>query len=241
MNKSSGKTIQIFFKMAINPQPLSRLFSSFQTIITIFTTNICKKCPSGIRWWGLNPRSSEHKYPPITTRPTIQIFPSNLIHNSPPPILEPERCSRPLQLQQQQQGRSNTKSLPLRKDQRGRARRGVGWADVIADNLWLCTMSEGLQDMFFLYLYLPPSLPQSEPKLNNCTIKSSSFVHPLHLSFALSLSLSSLICLLMFLLPSLFNISLFFSLFLSFSFFLSFHIWTPLLAPVRTLKGLKNA
>ena len=121
-----GKNNSDFFKMAINPQPLSRLFSSFQTIITIFTTNICKKCPSSIRWWGLNPRSSEHKYPPITTRLTIQIFPSNLIHNSPPPILEPERCSRPLQLQQQQQGRSNTKSLPLRKDQRGRARRGWG-------------------------------------------------------------------------------------------------------------------
>ena len=80
-----GKNNSDFFKMAINPQPLSRLFSSFQTIITIFTTNICKKCPSSIRWWGLNPRSSEHKYPPITTRLTIQIFPSNLIHNSPPP------------------------------------------------------------------------------------------------------------------------------------------------------------
>ena len=54
-----------------HPRPLFHLFSSFQTNITIFTTNICEKMswPSSIRHWDSNPRPSEHEFPPITTRP----------------------------------------------------------------------------------------------------------------------------------------------------------------------------
>ena len=49
------------------PPPLYCLFSSFQTNITIFITNICEKCPSSI-WY---PRPSGHESPPITTRPGL--------------------------------------------------------------------------------------------------------------------------------------------------------------------------
>ena len=52
-------------------RPLFRLFSSFQTNITIFTANKCEKCPS-CKWrWDSNPQPSEHESPPITTRPGI--------------------------------------------------------------------------------------------------------------------------------------------------------------------------
>ena len=37
-------------------RPLFHLFSSFQTSITIFKTNICEKYPSSIRCWDSNPR-----------------------------------------------------------------------------------------------------------------------------------------------------------------------------------------
>ena len=50
---------------------LFRLFSSFQPNITSFTTNKCEKCPSSIRCWDSNPRHSEHKSSPITTRPGL--------------------------------------------------------------------------------------------------------------------------------------------------------------------------
>ena len=47
------------------------LFSSLQTNITIFTTNICKKCPSSIRCWDSNPQPSIHEFLPITTVPGV--------------------------------------------------------------------------------------------------------------------------------------------------------------------------
>ena len=50
------------------PRTLYRLFSSFQTNITNFTTIKCEKCPSSIRCWDSNPRPLEHKSLPITTR-----------------------------------------------------------------------------------------------------------------------------------------------------------------------------
>ena len=46
-----------------------RLFSSFQTNITIFTAKKWAKCPFSIRCWDSNPRPLEHESPPITTRP----------------------------------------------------------------------------------------------------------------------------------------------------------------------------
>ena len=52
-------------------QPPFCLFSYFQANITIFTTNICGKCPSSKRCWDWNPRPSVHESPPITTRPGL--------------------------------------------------------------------------------------------------------------------------------------------------------------------------
>ena len=47
-------------------------FRSFQTnIITIFTANMCEKCPSNIQCWDSNPRPLEHESLPITTRPGL--------------------------------------------------------------------------------------------------------------------------------------------------------------------------
>ena len=45
-------------------------FRSFQTNITIFTTNHCEKmsCQYRIQCWDSNPRPSEYESPPITTR-----------------------------------------------------------------------------------------------------------------------------------------------------------------------------
>ena len=60
-------TASSMLKMAI--RPLFRLFSSFQTNITIFTTNVCEKCPSSTWCWDLNPQPSDLESPPITTRP----------------------------------------------------------------------------------------------------------------------------------------------------------------------------
>ena len=50
----------------------SFLFIFVFTITSIFTTNICAKCPSNLRCWDSNARPSEHKSPPITTRPGLQ-------------------------------------------------------------------------------------------------------------------------------------------------------------------------
>ena len=38
--------LELFLKMG-HPRSLFFIFSSFQTKITIFTTNKCEKCPSG--------------------------------------------------------------------------------------------------------------------------------------------------------------------------------------------------
>ena len=54
------------------PLPLLLFFWSFQTnIITIFSTNICDKCPSSIQCWDSNPWPLEHESPPTTTRPGL--------------------------------------------------------------------------------------------------------------------------------------------------------------------------
>ena len=50
------------------PRPRFHSFSCFQTNITIFTTNVCEKCPSNIWCWDSNAPSSEYESPPITTR-----------------------------------------------------------------------------------------------------------------------------------------------------------------------------
>ena len=52
--------------------PLLRLCSLFSTKHqTIFTTNICEKCPSSICCWNSNQQPSGHESPPITTRPGL--------------------------------------------------------------------------------------------------------------------------------------------------------------------------
>ena len=57
-----------------HPRPLFCLFLSFQTNITIFTTNKCEKWPfSTLRCWNSNPRPSYHESPPITTRPEANV------------------------------------------------------------------------------------------------------------------------------------------------------------------------
>ena len=48
------------------------LYLSFQTNITIITTNKCEKCPSSIQCWDSNPRLLEHESP-ITTRPGLYL------------------------------------------------------------------------------------------------------------------------------------------------------------------------
>ena len=52
-----------------HPWPLFCLFSSIQTNLTIFKTNVCEKCPSGIQYWDSNLPPSGHESPSITTRP----------------------------------------------------------------------------------------------------------------------------------------------------------------------------
>ena len=55
-------------------RPLFYIFSSFQTNITIFTTNKCDNCPYSIRWWDSNPQPLDHESPPIATKPGIPPF-----------------------------------------------------------------------------------------------------------------------------------------------------------------------
>ena len=50
-----------------SPGLFYRLFSSFQTNVTILVINNCKNCQSSIRCWDMNPRPSEHVSPHITT------------------------------------------------------------------------------------------------------------------------------------------------------------------------------
>ena len=61
-------SILLLKKRMGQPRPLSRLFLSFQTNITILTTNKCEKCPSSIRHRDLNSHPSDYKYSPLTTR-----------------------------------------------------------------------------------------------------------------------------------------------------------------------------
>ena len=64
----------IFLKWA-NPGLFFVYFRSFQTnIITIFTTNICEKCPSSIQCRDLNPQPLERESLPITSRPGLPSF-----------------------------------------------------------------------------------------------------------------------------------------------------------------------
>ena len=79
MDAEHGRLGKCLFLM-IQPQPLFRLFSSFQTHITILTTNKCEKCPSGIRCWNLNSRPSEHESPPETTIPGLQPLDKDFPH-----------------------------------------------------------------------------------------------------------------------------------------------------------------
>ena len=57
---STGMTGAIFFNKMGHPWPLFHLFLSFQTNITIFTTDLCEKCPSSIRCWDSNRQLSEN-------------------------------------------------------------------------------------------------------------------------------------------------------------------------------------
>ena len=75
----------IFFKKMGPPWPLFRLFSYFQTNITILTTNECEKCPCSIRCLDLNSRPSEHESPPITTRPRLPPYFNCFFLNGPTP------------------------------------------------------------------------------------------------------------------------------------------------------------
>ena len=58
-----------FFKKNGPIRALFHLFPSFQTNVTILTTNKCEKCPPSIRRWDLNSQLSDYKSPPLTTRP----------------------------------------------------------------------------------------------------------------------------------------------------------------------------
>ena len=61
-------------------RPLFLLFSSFQTLITIFTTNKCEKCLSSIRCRDSNSQPLEHESPPITTWPGLPPFQKNVFY-----------------------------------------------------------------------------------------------------------------------------------------------------------------
>ena len=69
---SGGSMVSMLFKKMGHSRSLFRLFLSFQTFITIFTTKIlCEYCPFSILCWDSNTQPSEHEYPPITTRPGL--------------------------------------------------------------------------------------------------------------------------------------------------------------------------
>ena len=59
---------QGFFLKKGHPRTLFHLFSSFQTNITIFTTNKGENYPSNIWRWDSNPQPLK---PPVTTRPWL--------------------------------------------------------------------------------------------------------------------------------------------------------------------------
>ena len=72
--------VVIFLKKVAHPRPLFRLFSSFQTNITICATNKCEKCPSSVWFGDLNPRPLDHESSLMTTRPWLPLF--SFYHNS---------------------------------------------------------------------------------------------------------------------------------------------------------------
>ena len=57
------------FLIGPTPASFSFIFGLFKQILQIFTTIICKKCPSSILCQDSNPQPLEHESPPITTRP----------------------------------------------------------------------------------------------------------------------------------------------------------------------------
>ena len=59
--------VYIVFLDGPTPASFSFIFGPFQTNNTIFTTNICEKCPSSIQCRDLNPQPSEGESLPITT------------------------------------------------------------------------------------------------------------------------------------------------------------------------------
>ena len=77
--KSYARTKKYFLN-----RPFPAYFSfvlSVQTNITIFTTNLCEKCPSSKQHWDSNPQPSAHETPHLTTEPglNISIFFSDII------------------------------------------------------------------------------------------------------------------------------------------------------------------
>ena len=74
------------------PRPLFRLFWPFQTNITIFTSNICEKCPSSIWCWDSNPRPSQHLtttrqgLPPIAKQ-SLGALQRQVLIDPPPPLV----------------------------------------------------------------------------------------------------------------------------------------------------------
>ena len=70
---------QGFFLKKGHPRTLFHLFSSFQTNITIFTTNKGENYPSNIWRWDSNPQPLKHESPPVTTRPWLPPLLVNLV------------------------------------------------------------------------------------------------------------------------------------------------------------------
>ena len=58
---------QTLLKMG-QPRPLFHLFWSFQTNVTILTTNKCDKCLSSIRRLNSNSQPSDYKSPPLSRK-----------------------------------------------------------------------------------------------------------------------------------------------------------------------------
>ena len=61
----------LFFLKMGQPGLFFVLFLSFQTNITILTTNKCEKCPSSIQRRDSNSQPSDYESPPLTTRPGL--------------------------------------------------------------------------------------------------------------------------------------------------------------------------
>ena len=65
-------TTKLFFNKMGHAPPLFHLFLSFQTNITILSTNTCEVWPYSMpHYWESNPLASEPESPPITTRPGL--------------------------------------------------------------------------------------------------------------------------------------------------------------------------